>query len=126
MKIDIEDIIFVFLVMSIIALFLYISSFLSSTIPSLAFLWLSITLLTGGHTYIYIKKKRDMKIEKMRYILSIFPIYILIIYLSYQDISDHIRSTNENILIFGVVFLILMLNGIVEYLLKKKKVNGKK
>jgi hypothetical protein len=121
MDIEIEDFVFLILIFGIFGLSLYTSSVLGSVIPSLIFLWISLSLLIITHTYIYIKKKRDMKIEKIRYLFSIFPMYLILIYLTNQELSGHIRSMYDNILIFGIVLVILILNGVFENFLKRRK-----
>jgi len=121
MDIEVEDIVFLFSVLGLFALFLYVKSFLGYQVPGMAILWVGLTLLIISHTYVYIKKKRDMKIEKMRYIFSIVPMYLILIYLTYQEFSNYERSEFEKMLFFILILLILIVSGIAEFVLKKKK-----
>lgn len=121
MNIEIEDVVFTFLALILFALFLAIRLKYDSPILGLAVIWIGVTLLLVGHSYIYTRKKRDMRILKMHVVFLGIPLYLLLIYLSYHEIIGYNRSPNESLLISEIALLILILNFIGELILRRKK-----
>jgi hypothetical protein len=120
MDIEIEDVAFIFTIFGLFALFLYMRVVLDSIIPSLLVIWIGVTLAIIVHTIIYLKKKRDIRTEKIRYAFTIVPMYILLSYATYKEIIYNDLSKFDSMLISGFVLVILFLSGIVETFLKKK------
>ncbi len=121
MDIKIEDIVGSILLIIIFVLYIVFSVKYDSVVPGLAILWIGITLLLIGHSYLYKKKKRNMKLLKFRFSFLGIPSYIGIIFLSYQQIFDIDLSKNVNLLISVGTLLYLILIVIVELILKRKK-----
>ena len=119
MDVEIEDVVFFFSVICILALFLFINNILDYVLQSLIFLWIGLTILIVSHTYVYINKKRDIRIEKLRFLLSIVPIYIILIYLSRSEFLKLKVSKNENIILAVIVVLLLIISAIAENYEKK-------
>ncbi len=121
MDIKIEDIVGSILLIIIFVLYIVFSVKYDSVVPGLAILWIGITLLLIGHSYLYKKKKRNMKLLKFRFSFLGIPGYIGIIFLSFQQIFDIDLSKNVNLLISVGTLLYLILIVIVELILKRKK-----
>ena len=121
MDIKIEDVIFTFLTLILFVLFFAFLFKYDSPFPSLAVIWIGMTLLLVGHSYVYIRKKRDMRILKMHVVFLDIPFYLLLIYLSYHEIIGYDRSPNESLLISVIILIILIINFIGEFILRRKK-----
>jgi len=121
MKVEIEDAIFFLSVICILILFLFINNILDYVLQSLLLLWIGLSILILTHTYIYIRKRRDLKIEKLRFIISIVPTYIILLYLSRSEILKLNVSKNENIILAVLIVLLLIISAIAENYVKRKK-----
>ena len=121
MEVEIEDVVFFFSVIFILALFLFINNILDYVLQSLVLLWIGLSSLILSHTYIYIRKKRDLKIEKLRFLISIVPTYIILIYLSRSQFFELNVPKNENIVLVVLIVLLLILSAIAENYVKRKK-----
>jgi hypothetical protein len=121
MKIEIEDVVFTILGLIILALFFAFLLKYESPIPSLAVIWIGATLLLVGYTYVYVRKKRDMRILKMNMVVIVIPFYIILTYLSYHDLIGYDRSPSESSLISLIALILLGIRIVGKVILKIKK-----
>ena len=120
MDIEKEDIVFPFLALIVFVLFFAFLLKYDSTIPGLLFLWIGMTLLLIGYSYIYKRKNRDMKILKIRF-LFLIPVYPVGLYLFYLMSIGYDFSRSESLLISGSFLVWIILSAIVEYVYRRKK-----
>jgi hypothetical protein len=77
-------------------------------------------ILSIVYFYIYKKKDRDMRIFKIRFLVSALPIYPVLIYYVYSiSIGDGLPGELRLIPLF-VIFVMLLLNASVVYYYDKK------
>jgi multisubunit Na+/H+ antiporter MnhB subunit len=89
---------------------------------SLLILWVGMILLSIIYTIIYWKKKRDWRIFKIRFLVSVVPIYSTLLFYVYvllygKDIPGFVRY-----LPIGIIGTMLLLNaGVVYWFSRHKK-----
>lgn len=120
MKIEFKDIVFVTLILILLA-FWFLTLFLfDSPLLSISLLWIGMILLSIVYYYVYKHKKRNMKILKIRFLVSAVPIYPILAYCVYCLSSGEGLPRELRILPVFVVFTMLMLNAIVVYVFDRK------
>jgi hypothetical protein len=82
---------------------------------SIAFLWVGMTVLSVVYYVVYRKKKRDMKIFKMRFLVSVIPIYSALLFYVYMMINGKGVSGAFRLLPIGIIGTMLLLNASVVY-----------
>ncbi len=121
MDIEKEDIVFPFLFLLVFAFGLAFLLKYDSNLPGLLILWIGVTLLIIGYSYIYKRKNRDMNILKIRF-LFVIPAYPVALYYFYlTNIIGYDLSKNESLLLNGFVLVWIILGTIVEYIYRRKK-----
>ena len=83
---------------------------------SVSILWIGMILLSFGYLYVYKKKNRNMKVLKIRFLVSAVPIYPVLLYYVYRLIIGNGLLGELRLLPFFVVFAMLFLNTIVVYI----------
>jgi hypothetical protein len=121
MKIESEDIIFGLL--ALISVVIWFVSLILFDYPliSIIFLWTSMIIISLLYIIVYRKRKRDLKILRIRFIVSGIPIYPTMIYYIYKLIFDKGLSKEQEYLPLFVILPALFLNGIILYLYDIRK-----
>lgn len=116
MKIEIEDLVFGSL--AFISLLIWFLIILISNLLLLAiiFLWISMILISLLYIYFYKKNNRNIKLLRVRYIISGIPIYPTMIYYIFSLIVNGELSKGQRFLPFFVLFPSLIINGIILYI----------
>ncbi len=88
---------------------------------SLLILWCGMIVLSIIYTIIYWKKKRDMHIFKIRFLVSVVPIYSALLFYLYiliygKDFPDFVRFMP-----IGIIGTMLLLNAGVVYWFSHQK-----
>ena len=120
MDIQKEDIISVIITLLLLAIWFFTFLMFNYPLISVSILWIGMILLTIVYTCIYKKNKRDMKILKIRYLVSAVPIYPVLIYYVYSLSVGEGLPSELRFLPFFVVFSMLALNAIVVYYFDRK------
>jgi hypothetical protein len=116
MDIQKEDIISV--IVTFCLLFTWYVTLVSFNYPllSLLVLWVGMVVLTIVYYLVYRNKKRDMKIFKMRFIVSALPIYTALAFYVYLLLEGKHVSGVLRLLPIGIIGTMLLLNaGVVYY-----------
>jgi hypothetical protein len=115
MKIESEDMIFGSL--ALISVFIWFVSLILFDYPliSIIFLWSSMIIISVLYIIVYRKRKRNLKILRIRFIVSGIPIYPTMIYYIYKLIFDNGLSEEQEFLPLFVIIPALFLNGIILY-----------
>ena len=121
MKIEIEDIIFGTLALIFIAIWLFTLLLFDYPLLSIIFLWTSMILISLSYIYVYKKRKRNLKILRIRFVVSGLPIYPMMIYYIYKLIFDDGLPKDQEFLPLFVIVPALVLNGIILYFYEIKK-----
>ena len=121
MDIETEDFASVMLIFMSLALwFLTILKF-NSPLLSIIILWIGMTLISVGYSIIYKRKNRNMRILKIRFLVSVVISYPFLIYSIYRLNTGCDLPRERQLLPFCFVLSILILNAIVEYISGRKK-----
>ena len=120
MDIKIEDAVSVMVTLLLLAVWYYTLIIFNYPLISVLILWIGMITLSIIYYYVYKKKKRDMKIFKIRFLVSAVPIYPVLIYYVYSLSIGKGLPKELRLLPFFVVFTMLILNAIVVYIYDKK------
>ena len=120
MDIEIEDI--VFLVVSLIVIFLafYFGIIYDSMVATFLITWVVILLLVVGHSYIYKRKNKDLNILKIR-LLAASPIFVILLYFIYLRSIDYDFSKYELLALNWLALFFLVLSVIGQFVYRRKK-----
>ena len=88
---------------------------------SISILWIGMIGLSLVYSYVYKKKNRDMKLLKIRFMVSAVPIYPVLGYYVYSLIVDGNLPGQLKLIPFFVIFVMLILNASVMYIFDKRK-----
>ena len=120
MKIENEDVISVIITLLLLIIWYFTLQLFNYPLISVSILWVGMIVLSIAYFFIYKKKKRDMKIFKIRFLVSAVPIYpILACYVYSLIVGDGLRS-QLRLIPFFVIFIMLILNASVVYFFDKK------
>ena len=122
MEIEREDIISVIVTLFILEIWYLTLLVFDRPLASILILWAGMISLTFVYTYIYKKKKRDMKLLKTRYMVSAVPIYPVLGYYVYLILTGEKLSGNIRLIPFFVIFAMLFLNALVVYIYGRKNI----
>ena len=120
MNIEKEDVVFPILGLIIFALFFVLLLKYDSSLPILLFPLIGMTLLVIVYDYIYLRKKRDIKILKIRS-LFLIPFYPVVLYYVYLLSIGYNLSKSESLIFQVFVLVLIILSAIVEYVYRRKK-----
>ena len=121
MKIEKEDIVSVIITLILLATWYLTFVLFNYPLVSVAILWMGMILLSIVYFYIYKNKNRDMKIFKIRFLVSAIPIYPILAYYVYSLSIGEGLPSEMIFLPFFVVFTMLILNATVVYIFDKRK-----
>jgi len=123
MDIQKEDIVSVLL--TLLLLFIWFTTLVIYNYPlvSIAILWIGMIVLSIVYAIVYKRKKRDMKIFKIRFLVSALPIYPVLAYYVYSLTIGNGLPRELRLLPFFVVFTMLFLNATIVYIFDKKTSN---
>ena len=121
MKIEKEDIVSVIITLMLLATWYLTFVLFNYPLVSVAILWTGMILLSIVYFHIYKNKNRDMKIFKIRFLVSAIPIYPILAYYVYSLSIGEGLPSEMIFLPFFVVFTMLILNATVVYIFDKRK-----
>ena len=115
MDIETEDIISV--IITFCLLFTWYVTLLMFNYPvySIMILWIGMTVLSIIYVIVYRKKRRNMRILKFRFLVSVIPIYSALIFYVYILVSGEELFTGFRFLPVGIIGTMLVLNASVVY-----------
>ena len=82
---------------------------------SLSILWVGMVVLSIIYYIVYRKKKRDMRILKIRFFVSVIPIYSALAFYVYILLYERDISGGFRLLPIGIIGTMLLLNASVVY-----------
>jgi len=123
MKIEIEDIVFGSL--ALISIIIWFLSLLIFEYPliSIVFLWASMILISLLYIYFYKKNNRNIRILRLRFVVSGIPIYPTMIYYVYKLVFGNGLSEDQKFLPIFILFPALILNGVILYVYEIRRKN---
>ena len=83
MDIQNEDYISIIITLLLLAIWFFTLLIYNYPLLSVSILWIGMILLSIVYTYVYKKRNRDMKVLKIRFIVSAVPIYPILTYYVY-------------------------------------------
>lgn len=115
------------LIITFYLLLAWYSTFVVFNYPliSISILWSGMIILSIVYSYVYKKNNRDMRILKIRFLVSAIPIYPILAYYVYSLIIGEGIPNRLRYLPFFVVCTMLFLNASVIYIYDKKKIAKK-
>ena len=116
MDVQREDIISVILTLALLAVWFVTLLLYNNPLVSVSLLWIGMIVLSIVYIIIYKRKKREMKILKIRFLVSAVPVYTVLIYYIYNLSIGEGLPKYLTFLPFFIVFLMLILNAIVVYI----------
>ena len=120
MKIENEDVISVIITLLLLIIWYFTLQLFNYPLISVSILWVGMIVLSIAYFFIYKKKKRDMKIFKIRFLVSAVPIYPILAYYVYSLIVGDGLPSQLSLIPFFVIFIMLILNASVVYFFDKK------
>lgn len=125
MDIQKEDIISVIITLLLLLIWYLTLNLFNLPLISISILWIGMISLSLVYYYVYKKKSRDMRIFKIRFMVSALPIYPILAYYVYSLIVDGSLPDQLRLIPFFVIFAMLILNVIVVYIFDKKRYSDK-
>jgi len=119
MNIHKEDVISVIVTFLLLGVWFITLSVYNYPLISVLILWIGMIILTLVYFYIYKKNNRDMKIFKIRFLVSAVPIYPVLIYYVYSISFGYGIPSELRLIPFFIVFAMLFLNTLVVYILDR-------
>jgi hypothetical protein len=110
-------------VITLCLLFIWFVTLLLFSYPliSLLFLWVGMVVLSIIYYFIYTKKKRDMRIFKIRFLVSVVPIYSALFCYVYFLVYGTGLPGIFRFMPIGIIGTMLLLNaGVVLWFSRKK------
>jgi hypothetical protein len=82
---------------------------------SLLILWIGMIVLSIVYYIVYWKKKRDMRIFKIRFLVSAIPIYSALVFYVYLLLYGTEVSGGFRLMPIGIIGTMLLLNALVVF-----------
>ena len=123
MKIENEDVISVIITLLLLIIWYFTLQLFNYPLISVSILWVGMIVLSIIYFFIYKKKKRNMKIFKIRFLVSAVPIYPVLIYYVYSLSIGEGLPSELRLLPFLIGFSMLSLNALVVYIFHRKNYN---
>ncbi len=120
MDVQREDIVSVIITLILLVIWYLTLKLLNYPLVSISILWTGMIILSIVYFYIYKKRNRDMKIFKIRFLVSAIPIYPILGVYVYFLINGEDLPNQFRLLPFFVIILMLILNASVVYIFSKK------
>jgi hypothetical protein len=114
-----EDIVFLVASIIVIILAFYFGIIYDSMVATFLIGLIVMLIFIVGHSYIYIRKKKDLNILKIR-LLAVSPIFIILFYFLYLKSIDHDFSKYELFTINGLALFFLGLSVIGQFVYRRK------
>jgi LPXTG-motif cell wall-anchored protein len=110
----------------IVTIFLLLIWYITLTVfnyplMSILMLWIGMSILSILYFFIYRKKKRDMRILKMRFLVSVVPIYSALVFYVYVLLNRIEVPAGFRLLPIGIIGTMLLLNAGVVYYYSRNK-----
>ena len=121
MDIQREDIASAIITLFLILIWYLTLELFNRPLISISILWIGMIALSLIYLYVYRKKNRDMRIMRIRFMVSALPIYPVLGYYVYCLIVDGSLSGQLRFIPFFVIFAMLILNASVIYIIDKRK-----
>ncbi|MCJ7572512.1 MAG: hypothetical protein MUO82_11680 [Candidatus Thermoplasmatota archaeon] len=87
---------------------------------SILILWVGMIVLSIIYYIVYRKKKRDMRILKTRFFVSVVPIYSALVFYVYMLLYGKEISGDFRLLPIGIIGTMLFLNASVVYFYSRR------
>ena len=115
MDVQKEDIASVIITLSLLFVWYITLVVFNYPLISLLLLWVGMIVLSVFYYFIYRKKKRDMKIFKIRFLVSAVPIYSALIFYVYVLLYGKELPADFRLMPIGIIGTMLLLNAGVIY-----------
>jgi len=120
MEIKKEDTISVIITLCLLLVWYLTLILFNYPLISISILWIGMIILSITYYVVYSKKKRDMRILKIRFLVSALPIYPALAFYIYMLINGKEVSGIFRLLPIGIIGTMLILNAGVVYFYSKK------
>ena len=120
MNIQREDVASVIITLYLLLIWYATLELFNLPLVSISILWTGMITLSIVYYYVYKKKNRDMRIFKIRFIVSALPIYPVLAYYVYRLLVVRSLPSQLRLIPFFVIFAMLILNATVVYYFDKK------
>jgi len=121
MDIEKEDIIFIIVIFGLLLVWYLTLVIFNYPLISISILWIGMILMSIIYYMLYRKKKRNMRILKMRFLVSAIPIYPALGFYVYMLIVGKQVSGVFRLLPIFIIGTMLLLNASVIYLYSNQK-----
>ncbi len=115
------DVVSVIMTLLLLATWYVTLTLLDYPLLSIMMLWIGMIVLSILYSILYWKKKRDMKILKMRFLVSVVPIYSALVFYVYVLITGIKMPAVFRFLPIGIIGTMLFLNAAVVYYYTRRK-----
>lgn len=124
-KMDIQKEDIASVIITLCLLFIWFITLIVFNYPlvSLCILWVGMIVLSLIYYLVYRKKKRDMRIFKIRFLVSVIPIYSALFCYVYVLVYGKGLPSILRFMPFGIIGTMLLLNAGVVYWFSQKKAN---
>lgn len=120
MEIKKEDVISVIMTLCLLLVWYLTLLLFNYPLISITILWTGMIILSIVYFIIYKRQKRDMRILKIRFVVSALPIYPALAFYVYILLSGKELSGIFRLLPVGIIGTMLLLNAAVVYFYSKK------
>jgi hypothetical protein len=121
MDVQKEDMASVIITLCLLATWFITLRLYNHPLLSLLILWVGMILLSIIYTIVYWKKKRDRRIFKIRFLVSVVPIYSALLFYVYVLLYGKDTPGFVRYLPIGIIGTMLLLNATVVYWFSRQK-----
>ncbi len=121
MKIEIEDLVFGSLALVALVIWLLLILIFDFLLIAIIFLWISMISISLLYIYFYKKNNRNIKLLRLRFLISGIPIYPMMIYYIFILIVNNELTSGQRFLPLFVLVPSLVLNGSILYIWELRK-----
>jgi signal transduction histidine kinase len=115
MDIQREDVISVLITLFLLAVWYVTLTMFDRPLLSVLILWAGMILLSLVYYVVYRKRQRDMRIFKIRFLVSAVPIYPALAFYVYTLLTGTVVTGIFRLLPIGIIGVMLLLNALVVY-----------
>lgn len=123
MDVEIEDYISIVITFCLLATWYLTLVFLNIPVLSITLLWSGMILLSIIYSFVYKRKKRNLKILRVRFFVSAIPIYPMLFYYAYHIVFGLSYPQQLRFTPVIVIFLMLFLNAFIVFYYRDKSTN---
>ncbi len=120
MEIEKEDVISVIITLCLLLVWYLTLILFNHPLISISILWVGMIVLSIVYYIVYKKKKRNMRILKIRFLVSALPIYPALGFYVYMLLNGKQLSGIFRLLPTGIIGIMLLLNAVVVYFYTRK------